>query len=690
VARHRQKSSDQRAQSQPLESLISSDPVFAAAQLLVLLKLAIVVFVFYPPASDSFALIKSVMSHVTALGLLACLVWLGVRHRHAIVRITPIHVAMLGLVVAFVLATPFAVDRTIALFGVPRRYLGLDQVLDDALLFAAVALLFPLARDRARLAFGLVAIGAVVCAYGLVQLTGHDFVRYVENPGTRPIGAFGQPDTAAAFFGMFAVSTLAVAAWPWSRVTRLLRLIAAAAALSAIVLGQATGARAFLIAFAGGLVGAAVIGVMARVGLRWDTRRLAVVTSTLMLALAASFISLAPGLAPRFGLSGESRLEIWGTAVRAIAQRPVLGVGPDNFAAVYPALHDIRSIVFSSTELQNSTHNLFLYVATSSGILGLITLAAVLVLTVVRAVRAAADRQADALVLVLVAAYVGQGLVTITDMGLEWIPFVAAGLAAASWPGGAVSRARAATGPASQAATAALLTLAAAVVLALGQFTRIQASQLTGDAQAALGANLPLIAVDRAGQALRIDNTRAETWGLFGTALSQAGNPSAAGSAFEEATSRAPWNPTYWRDLALTHAARGDAVRAMSYLERTLAADPYDLAANDLLARLAFNAGNWQRALEAGSLAVRLDPADIGKYEAPARAAIKLQLWQRAEDLLKAAIAQKDTAHLRVLLATVYVGMGRIPDAAAQVDLALAVEPGNQEATELKKQIGRP
>jgi tetratricopeptide (TPR) repeat protein len=319
----------------------------------------------------------------------------------------------------------------------------------------------------------------------------------------------------------------------------------------------------------------------------------------------------------------------------------------------------------------------------------LLAFSAVLVLTVVRSLHAASDRQLDALLLVLVAAYVGQGLVTITDMGLAWMFFVAAGLAAASWPS-AVSRARTVTAPVSQAAAAALLTLAVAVVLALSQFTRIQASELVGDAEAALRAKVPLVAVDRAGQALRIDNTRAETWGVFGTALSDSGSPSGAGSAFEEAANREPWNPLYWRDIALTYVARGDASRAMSYLERAIAAAPYDLGANELLAVLAYNSGDWQRALDAGSLAVERQPVESTRYEAPARAAMKLQLWQRAEDLLKRAIAVHETAHFHVLLATVYAESGRIPDAAAQVDQALAIEPGNPEATALKQQLQRP
>jgi tetratricopeptide (TPR) repeat protein len=133
--------------------------------------------------------------------------------------------------------------------------------------------------------------------------------------------------------------------------------------------------------------------------------------------------------------------------------------------------------------------------------------------------------------------------------------------------------------------------------------------------------------------------------------------------------------------------AQGNEAGARPYLERAIGADPYDVLAHDLSARLAFNAGEWQRALAEGSLAVRLYPKNVDEYEAPVRAAIKLQDWQRAESLTTQAIAQRETPHLRVLLALVYADSGRRADALAQVDRALALAPGDAEATELRKQI---
>lgn len=679
-----------RSQLSARDALVA-DPVFRIAQLVALFKVALVVYVFDPTAADAFGLTKSVFSHATALVLGAGLVWLIARHGPAAVRVTPVHLAVLAVVASFALATPFALDRTIALFGTSRRYLGLDQIFDDAVLFLAFATLYGRRPDRTLAAVGLLGIGLPVCLYGLAQRAGRDIIQYLEAPGGRPIGAFGQPDTAGAFFGMLAVGAFAVAAWPWSGAPRWGRAVAVGIAVVSAALGVATGARATYVALAGGLAALGLALLVGRLALRPSFRRTIVALSVGAVVLGLGFAVVAPVFASTFGVSGESRLEIWQTATRAVAQRPLLGVGPDNFVAAYPSLHDIRSFVLTSGEFQNSTHNVFLYAATSAGLLGLVAFAGLLILTAAHGIRAASARSPDALILPVLGAYVGQGFVTITDLGLQWLPFVLAGLAAAGWPQAAgwpaAAKRAAATANLPQAITVGLAAMTLAIALSVAQFTRIEASERFGDAQALLRADRALQAVEYARRALQLDSSRAEPWALFGTALSQAGNPSAAASAFEEAARRQPWNPLYWRDLALTYIARGDVRRAVDSLRRAVAADPYDLEANDLLARMSYNAGDWQQALDAGGLAVRIDPRDVDRYEAPVRAAMQLGQWRRAEELASQAIAQKDGPHLHVLLALAYDGDGLKADSQREVDRALALDPANQEALQLRDKL---
>lgn len=666
-----------------------SDPLIRVAQLLIIAKIALVVFTFYPPAADAFALTKSVVSHISAFAVGGLLLLIGVRDRR-LFAVSPIHIAVLALVCAFALSTAFALDQTIALFGAWRRYLGFDQLLDHAVLFLGVATVFRTRVDRGGLAFALLAIGVPVCLYGVLQWSGHDFVQYVEAPGTRPIGMFGQPDTAAAFFGVVTACAVAVALWPYARWGLTLRGLCCAFAAVALALGYATGARAPYLAIAAGLAGFALIVLIGRMRPAVSARRLTATVAGGALMVAVVLAVGAPALAPLFGGSGESRLEIWQTAVRAVAARPLLGVGPDNFAAAYPALHDLRSGVLSAGELQNSTHNAALYIATSAGVLGLLAWSAMLVLTISRAIEAAASRKADALVLVFIAAYLGQALVTITDLGLEWMPFVAAGLSAASWaerPHPDASGRRADWGALSAFGIAALLAI---VLLSQAQLSRLAASQAIADANALITSGRPLAAVDYSRQALQADNRRAEHWAFFATALQDAGNPGAARSAYQEAAQRQPWNPVYWQDIALTYLAQNDEAHAESAIERAIAADPYNARSLDLAARVAFNKGDWGRALAEGALAVRIDPRSPDSYEAPVRAALHLQDWQQAETLLRTGLGQKETVHLHVLLALTYADSGRHAEAVTEITRALALSPDDPEALQLQKQIGPP
>ncbi len=663
------------------------EPLVGTAQLLVVLKIALVIFVFYPPAADSFALAKSSVSHIGALALVAVLIAMAIRDRRSFV-LTPVHAAVLFLLCAFAVSTAFALDQTLALFGAWRRYLGFDQLVDHSVLFLGVATAFRTRTERGLLAFALLLVALLVCLYGVIQWTGHDFVQYVEAPGPRPIGTFGQPDTAGAFFGVVTASALAFACWPWGGWGLAGRVAAGALAAVALGVGYATGTRGTFLALGGGLAGLGLIALIALSHVRISRRRGIIGVAGGALLGGSLLFFAAPALAPAFGGSGESRLEIWQTAVRAIAARPLLGVGPDNFAAAYPSLHDISSSIVSAGELQNSTHNVALYIATSSGLIGLLAWAAVLVLTISRGLQAARSRDPDALLVVLVAAYLGQALVTITDLGLEWMPFVAAGLAAASWRDQPMTDASRRPRPWRPVLTFGVVALVALAFLAQAQLARLTGSQAVASANSLLASGRALLGVDYARQAVQADNRRAEHWGLFATVLQAAGNPGAARAAYQEAAQREPWNPQYWQDIALTYLAENDETHAATAVDRAIAADPYGAGSRDLAARLAFNKNDWARALTEGAFAIRIDPRNLDAYEAPVRAAIHLQDWSQAESLVRTGLAQKETAHLHVLLALVYADSGKHGDAVTEIARALALAPGDPEAMQLQQQIG--
>ena len=139
--------------------------------------------------------------------------------------------------------------------------------------------------------------------------------------------------------------------------------------------------------------------------------------------------------------TSEVRLEIWGPALQLVAQRPLLGCGPDAllwcYYSVYPtALRHIEA----PNAVPDRTHDILLDQAVETGLLGLAALLALLgvtVATLLRLIARAAHPAHRALAAALLAALLGHlaegsfgiGIVA-TDL-LTWLIAAAAGSLAA-------------------------------------------------------------------------------------------------------------------------------------------------------------------------------------------------------------------------------------------------------------------
>ncbi|MEA2579667.1 MAG: O-Antigen ligase [Actinomycetota bacterium] len=85
------------------------------------------------------------------------------------------------------------------------------------------------------------------------------------------------------------------------------------------------------------------------------------------------------------------RVVVWKVVIRSAVERPALGWGPGTTQAAY--LHEATPAeVAGTTRIWADAHDLFLETLVSSGVLGLLSLLAVVVLVVPRALRAAPNR----------------------------------------------------------------------------------------------------------------------------------------------------------------------------------------------------------------------------------------------------------------------------------------------------------
>jgi O-antigen ligase/Flp pilus assembly protein TadD len=649
-----------------------------------------VVLLFDPQAFDTFTLPKSAASHASSYVLAALLTWLFLKYGPGLFVWSPIHLAMGAVVLSFILATPFALDPFVAMFGAWRRYLGLTQMLDNGITYIAASVLFPTLSDVKRL-FAVAAAALVpVVAYAVAQQHGLDPVSYVQST-LRPPSTLGQPDMLGGYLSI-AVCTMfgaAVVLWrPLSWPGRILLVAAAAACFAALL---PTGVRSGVLGLLGGLL--ALVAVLL---VRPDVAKRVSLAIVLLCAVLASVAIIASPVWPRLiNLASDpavlARVEMWEAAEKAIWDRPLLGVGPDNYAVVYPSLRAERSVFISVGELQTSTHNWFLYAATSAGLAGGLAVVVLIAFVVAGGLRLA-RRGPLGLCLIPIVALLSQGLTVPTDVGTDWILWVCAGLVAA-WTGRRLSdeRWRRLSYDRRWLPAAAGVVLLAASAWGINSARgRVLASEAMLRSESLVAANRGSDAATQIRDALLFDPRRPEHWSAFGVALSAAGNLSAAASAFEEAASRAPWHPLYWRNLAIMRLAQGDGPAAFVAAEKATRADPYDAVSRDLLARLAFDRGDYPRAVDEGERAVHLAPSNIAAYDAPVRASIQLRQWDRADRMLNVGLAATQSLHLRVLRAELLLAQDRRIEARLELDAVLAQDPRNAEAIALRNRLDAP
>ena len=392
-----------------------------------------------------------------ALAVAAAALLGGGAHDGAAFRLHPADVAVALLVVLTAAAWAASEDPRQSLYGERLQYQGLLTLLLYAGLYAVARLCVVDARGLRRLAVALAGGGALVAAYALVQRAGLDPVWDGYLPEGRVFSSIGQPNALAAYLVMVipVAASLLVVPRPAVRA-------AVCAALAAMVL-----ALMFTLSRAGYLAFLVTLPVLAAAAPRRpgrSTRGIALRAGALLCVAVAAVALLAPArdamarswdrATSSTDVGGDAslrfHLDAWNVAARIAADHPLLGTGPETFPDVFPGyahrvLPTERAAALDAYRVE-SPHNVYLAIASGSGIPALLAyLAAVAaaLVTIAGAARRAGTRAARALLVAVLAACAGH-LVTdafmtadITGTALFWI-LVGAGLGVAgpwTWTG---------------------------------------------------------------------------------------------------------------------------------------------------------------------------------------------------------------------------------------------------------------
>jgi O-antigen ligase/Tfp pilus assembly protein PilF len=690
-------------------------------------KVALVPLIFDPSLDLPFAVSKALLSH--AFGYLlagviaASLVRLG---RDALVW-SWLHVPVLAFLAVNVAATIFAENRLLALYGTHSRMLGLGTIADWVVLYFGIVLLVRTRREAVVVITSAVVASALVLSYEVIQLAGKDPFQWTTNSADRPFSTLGQATTLGQYLTAVAlgIAGIALAAPGLSRRARAGLLTYAAVLLAGTA---ANGTRSALLGIA---TGSGVLVVAAVVTQR---HRRVLVSGLITVGLAVSALTLifVPSLigartATTIGLlqgkeSDEdliSRLEPWGSdrfalyqiALDIVRERPLLGYGPDGFAAGVPSHRPEGAHPTIQQGIPTSGHSWISYVATSSGLLGLAAYLAVVgvgfLLTLLRGLRSVALAGAA-----LVASFLGTGLTTVNEIGTEWLFWAGIAMIAAATASPLQSKNASVemapkrmrkrrtverrfdlrlVGAFACIAGGILLTLTVPGAARASQSARAsQDLRLVGKVTAAIEAGL---------DATGADSSRASYWHQLGLGYVAATRWGDAQVAFDKAIKLAPYDVRFMGDLATTElilARGGDnaaRARALELADRTVATDPNNPAAHQTRAVVMQVTGNMHEAARSVERAIELDARSPNARLYITATQIMMAVGRPADAVR---IARQGTVilsvtpqsfELRLELARALAATGQRTAALNEIDLALTIRPNDANAQRLRAEV---
>ncbi len=498
---------------------------------------------------------------------------------------------------AFVVAALAGSTPLLSLVGRYPRYEGLPMVAAYAAALALGARVLTSAEPR-RVFTSAIALAAL--ANGLVALG-----QAVVGGGDRVTGLLSNSTT----LGTFGLVALAVVGWALITHARPLLWAGTVGAAACIVLSAS---RGVLVGLGASLLVALVLRKRASTTPRWYV--LVAVGGVVMAAalLVPSTAARITGASPFSESTISGRVMLWGESVRLWLAHPLAGVGPSRFVDAINPFHTAQwAAAVGPYAPPDSPHNLILQVVCSTGLLGLVALAAIAVVATrdALAVRSphlvvAATVTAGLLVTYLTSftdpittalgAFVVGGAVAVRHDAPLPQPFriaTATGIGVLTvWLGVSLvigetqySRTLTASSPASPARSAIaarpwdpdLTRRVAYTVTALAETSGANISYVLGPLRTAC-ASLPesteclvtlstasdvagehAAALQAAESALAIDPTDVDAHLARGIALAELSRPSDAEKAFLAAAQLRPTAPEPWTDLAKLYDSTG-------------------------------------------------------------------------------------------------------------------------------------
>lgn len=376
--RHRLHAEENGAVDEPRPNAPILAAVLAAGCLLLPLTFSIAF-------DDVFSLPKTALLWALAVIAAALMIQAAFRGGRP-VRSEVIDLAAVGFLLLTAAATAMSADPWHAIIGERLQFQGLLTTAAYIVVFFAARYAFSEAGQVRALSIALLAGGLIASAYGLAQWVGLDPI-WADLFKSRIFSTMGQANALAAFLAVAIVMAVVLAARG-----RWLILLAASVAPVSLALVLTFGRGGYVGLVAGLAVAGAVLlrGLDAAVVRRFAPRVAAglvaalIIVTTLALAWqpAADLVSRVSErvavVADPSESSNRIRLDLWSVALDITADHPLLGTGPDSYVLEFPGYRDDvlppdRAANLARFRVE-SPHNVYLAVASGSGIPALLAL----------------------------------------------------------------------------------------------------------------------------------------------------------------------------------------------------------------------------------------------------------------------------------------------------------------------------
>jgi len=610
------------------------------------------------------------------------------------------------------LATFGSVDRGLSVWGSYERAQGWLTLLSYGALFLLVAARLRTFEQAGRLARVLAATAAPLTALGLAQALGWNPLPLITDARSPVYATLGRSNFLGAYLAMLLPLTLGfiLSAGSRSRRLALVGLLAAEGVVLALTLAR------------GAWLAAGVAVAVFWLVWGWDWlgahgRRLRA------LASGAAGLGLVGVLAlmlwtGRGGGSTAARLTIWRAVARLVAERPLLGHGPETLDLVFPRVYPPELVYYQGRGvLVDRAHNLLLDWAVTTGMIGMLAQGALLALFFVvgwRAVRRAAEPKQRALLAACVAGVAGNVAgnlvsfdVTATATAAALLMALGVGLARQAEQGETVEAGRERLRrPLPRAMAAALALLAAAGLgAAVGQVNlrpvAADAAALTSERRATAGDWSGAIkAAERATALWPVEpaHFRALSWAWLQWAVQPAADAGAALEKAEDALLLArdlrPGDVRTWAALGELYGRWGnrwDATRlplAEEAYARAVELAPHLATLYTSWGMVHLEGGRWAEAALHFRRAVDLDATDGYAFAHLGEAELAMGRIEEAEVAYRQAVRwapELGAAHAG--LAQALWLQGRRAEAEEALEQALALDPAQPLARMLEGEM---